>query len=170
MEKGKNIVLIGMPGAGKSTVGVLLAKATGRYFLDTDVFIQAAEGRNLCDLINQKGLEGFCRIERQYAECVDIENAVIATGGSVVYYDSAMRHLKENGVIVYLEIGLEELAKRLTDMSGRGVVIDPGMTLTGLYEKRRPLYEKYADVTIHTAGLTHEQTVGEILKNLQERL
>ncbi len=167
MEKDKNIVLIGMPGAGKSTVGVLLAKAMGRYFLDTDVFIQAVQGRSLRELIETEGLAGFCEIERQYAGCVDIKNAVIATGGSVVYYESAMRHLKSGGVVVYLEIALEELERRLTDMAGRGVVIEPGQTLGSLYKKRRPLYEKYADVTINTAGQNHEQVVEAVLRALQ---
>jgi shikimate kinase len=164
--KHKNIILIGMPGAGKSTVGVLLAKAMGRYFLDTDVFIQAAENASLKELIDHRGLDGFCEIEKQYVECLDITNAVIATGGSVVYYDSAMEHLKQTGRVVYLELPLEILQQRLDDVAGRGVVIEPGQTLQSLYEKRKPLYEKYADVTIHTAGLNHEQVVGEILRQL----
>jgi shikimate kinase len=161
-----NIILIGMPGAGKSTVGVLLAKAMGRYFLDTDVLIQAAENTSLHELIDQRGLDGFCQVEQDYVECLDITNAVIATGGSVVYYDSAMKHLKKTGRVVYLELPLEILRRRLDDMAGRGVVMEPGQTLESLYEKRRPLYEKYADVTIQTSGLTHEQVVGKILQRL----
>jgi shikimate kinase len=159
-----NVILIGMPGAGKSTVGVLLAKAMGRYFLDTDVLIQAVANASLHELIDRHGLEGFCEIEKQYAKCLDITNAVIATGGSVVYYDSAMKHLKQTGRVIYLELPLEILQQRLDDVAGRGVVIEPGQTLQSLYEKRKPLYEKYADMTIHTAGFNHEQVVEEILK------
>lgn len=163
----KNIVLIGMPGAGKSTVGVLLAKAMGREFVDTDLLIQSGEKATLSDLIGRHGLAGFCDIERRYAEGVDVRNAVIATGGSVVYYDSAMRHLKENGIAVYLELPLEGLKQRLTDVVGRGVVIEPGETLESLFIKRWQLYEKYADITIYTEGLTHEQVVGQILNKLE---
>lgn len=164
--KPQNIILIGMPGAGKSTVGVLLAKAMGRYFLDTDVLIQAAANAGLRELIDRHGLDGFCDIERQYVECLDITNAVIATGGSVVYYNSAMRHLKKTGRVIYLELSLEILQQRLDDVAGRGVVIEPGQTLESLYERRKPLYEKYADITIHTAGLNHEQVVGKILQQM----
>jgi shikimate kinase len=169
MEKTKpinNIILIGMPASGKSTVGVLLAKAMGRYFLDTDVLIQAVANASLHELIDRHGLDGFCEIERQHAECLDITNAVIATGGSVVYYDSAMQHLKQTGRVIYLELPLEILQQRLDDVAGRGVVIEPGQTLQSLYEKRRPLYEKYADIAIHTAGLNHEQVVGKILQKM----
>ena len=115
----KNIVLIGMPGAGKSTVGVLLAKAMGREFVDTDLLIQSGEKATLSDLIGRHGLAGFCDIERRYAEGVDVRNAVIATGGSAVYYESAMRHLKENGIAVYLELPLEQrVAIVMRDIEG----------------------------------------------------
>jgi shikimate kinase len=165
----KNIILIGMPGAGKSTVGVLLAKAMRRHFLDTDLLIQTAENATLKDLIDRHGLAGFCDIERKYAECLDITNAIIATGGSMVYYDSAMRHLKQNGIAVYLELPLDGLKQRLTDVVGRGVVMEPGETLESLFIKRWQLYEKYADITIYTSGLTHEQVVGKILEALKSR-
>ncbi len=169
MEKDpvKNIVLIGMPGAGKSTVGVLLAKVMGREFVDTDLLIQAGEKATLSELIERHGLAGFCDIERRYVEAVDVRNVVIATGGSVVYYESAMRHLKENGIAVYLELPLEGLKKRLTDIVGRGVVIEPGETLESLFIKRWQLYEQYADITIYTEGLTHEQVVGQIVNQLE---
>lgn len=160
--KTKNIVLIGMPGAGKSTVGVLLAKAMGCGFVDTDVLIQAGENATLRDIIEQRGLAGFCEVERNYLQCLDVANAVIATGGSAVYHDTAMRHLKQNGIAVYLELPLEGLKQRLTDVVGRGVVMEPGETLESLFIKRWQLYEKYADVTIYTSGLTHEQVVGRI--------
>lgn len=162
-----NIVLIGMPGAGKSTVGVLLAKAMGRHFLDTDVLIQAGENATLKAIIDRDGLAGFCDIERKYLECLDMTNAIIATGGSAVYYDTAMRHLKQNGIAVYLELPLEGLKQRLTDVVGRGVVMEPGETLESLFIKRWQLYEKYADITIYTRGLTHEQVVGRILEALK---
>jgi shikimate kinase len=161
-----NIALIGMPGSGKSTVGVLLAKRLGRYFLDTDVLIQAVEGRTLREIIADAGMSAFCDIERMHVECVDVKNAVIATGGSVVYYDSAMQALKYDAVIVYLKIGLDELARRVGDLSERGVVLEPGQTLEALYEKRTPLYEQWADLTVDLAGLTHDQAVDAILQVL----
>ena len=159
-----NIVLIGMPGCGKSTVGVLLAKRLGRYFLDTDVLIQAVEGKSLHDIIAEKGMAGFCDVERMHVECIDIKNAVIATGGSVVYYPSAMQTLKTDGVIVYLSLPLVELKKRLADLGERGVVIEPDQTLSTLYNKRIPLYEQWADITIDLSGLDHESSVEEIAR------
>ena len=163
-----NVVLIGMPGCGKSTVGVLLAKRLRRYFLDTDVLIQAVEGKTLRDIIAEKGMDGFCDVERMHVECIDIKNAVIATGGSVVYYPSAMRTLKADGVIVYLLLPLSELEKRLADLGKRGVVIEPDQTLSTLYKKRIPLYEQWADVTVDLSGLNHEVSVEEILKKITD--
>ena len=161
-----NIVLIGMPGCGKSTIGVLLAKRLGRYFLDTDVLIQAAYEKNIGDLIAERGMEAFCRIEQDYVTCIDIKNAVIATGGSVVYYESSMRRLKDDGVVVYLQLPLEELNERLGDLDARGVVIDPGQTLEGLYKKRTPLYEQWADIIVNLSGLGHDASVEVILEKL----
>lgn len=166
MEK-SNLILIGMPGAGKSTVGVLLAKALGLAFLDTDVVLQAAHGKTLHELIEQIGLDGFCRIEREYIEALAVDRTVVATGGSAVYYESAMRYLSRDGIILYLQVPLEILRERLTDMAGRGVVIEPGRTLETLYEKRIPLYEKYADLTVPLADLSHEQAVETILRALE---
>lgn len=164
-----NIVLIGMPGAGKSTVGVLLAKRLRRYFLDTDVLIQVAHDKSLRELIAAHGMAEFCRIEQDYVTCIDIQNAVIATGGSVVYYESSMRALKENGVVVYLQLPLPELDTRLGDLAARGVVLEPGQTLESLHTKRTPLYEQWADVTVSLSALNHDQAVEAILKHLQER-
>ena len=161
-----NVVLIGMPGCGKSTVGVLLAKRLGRYFLDTDVLIQAVEGKAIRDIIAEKGMDGFCDVERMHVECIDIKNAVVATGGSVVYYPSAMQALKADGVIVYLSLPLAELQKRLADLGKRGVVIEPDQTLSTLYKKRIPLYEQWADVSIDLSGLGHEAGVEAILKKI----
>lgn len=161
-----NLILIGMPGAGKSTLGVLLAKALGRNFLDTDVAIQAAHGRSLPELIGQIGLAGFCRLERAYLEALTVRRTVIATGGSAVYYESAMRHLREGGVVVYLRVPLEVLKERISDMEGRGVVIEPGRTLESLYEKRSPLYERYAEMIVDLGGLTHQQALEQVLRCL----
>lgn len=166
-DKTSNIVLIGMPGVGKSTVGVLLAKRLGRYFLDTDVLIQVACEKSLRELIAAHGMAGFCQIEQDYVTCIDVKKAVIATGGSVVYYDSSMHALKDDGVIVYLDLPLDELAIRLGDLNARGVVLEPGQTLTALYAKRTPLYQQWADVTVNLSGLTHEQAVEAIVASLQ---
>ena len=162
-----NIVLIGMPGVGKSTVGVLLAKRLGRYFLDTDVLIQVAREQSLQALIEANGMDGFCRIEQDYVTCIDVQNAVIATGGSVVYYESSMRALKSDGMIIYLQLPLVELEKRLGDLNQRGVVLEPGQTLAALYEKRTPLYEQWADITVDLSGLNHDESIELIIKKLK---
>ncbi|MHC4551680.1 MAG: shikimate kinase [Planctomycetota bacterium] len=161
-----NVILIGMPGSGKSTVGVLLAKRVGFGFVDTDLFIQAGEGRSLQRLIEINGMRRFCEIECRYAERVDVAETVIATGGSVVYYDSAMQALGKNGTIVYLKLPLAELEKRLGDLNARGVVLEPGETLPALYAKRTPLYEQWADITVDLSGLNHDQCVDAILERL----
>jgi shikimate kinase len=163
----KNIVLIGMPAVGKSTIGVLLAKRLGRYFLDTDVFIQAVSGRTLQEIIDTDGLEKFCELEAEHITCIDRTNCVIATGGSVIYSDAAMNHLKETGEIVYLNLPLKMIKKRLTDLNIRGVVMSKGKTLDDLYKQRTPLYKKWADITIDCLNLTHEQVVEKIIENLE---
>jgi shikimate kinase len=164
----KNIVLIGMPAVGKSTVGVVLAKRLGRYFLDTDVFIQAILSRTLQEIIDSDGLESFCKIEAEHIGCIDKTNCVIATGGSAVYSESAMRHLKIIGTIIYLKLPLTMLKQRLTDLNVRGVVISKGQTIDDLYARRTPLYEKWADITIDCQNLTHEQVVEKIITKIQE--
>jgi shikimate kinase len=170
MIQEKNIVLIGMPAVGKSTIGVLLAKRLGRYFLDTDIFIQAIIGRTLQQIIDTDGLDKFCKLEAQHILCIDKTDIVIATGGSAVYNDSAMNHLKENGIIVYLDLPLDMIKKRLTDLNIRGVVMTKGQTIDDLYKKRTPLYEKWADVTIDCRNLTHEQVVSKIIDELKTLL
>jgi shikimate kinase len=166
-ENGKsNIVLIGMPGCGKSTVGVLLAKRLGFHFVDTDLFIQAGEGKSLRRLIEVHGMNRFCEIECEYIERVSVTNTVIATGGSAVYYDRAMKHLQESGHIVYIQLPLPELENRLGDLNARGVVLEPTETLASLYEKRIPLYEKWADITVDLSGLDHEKSIEAILNML----
>ncbi len=167
MSESKNIVLIGMPAVGKSTIGVLLAKRLGRYFLDTDVFIQAVSGRALQEIIDSDGLEKFCQLEAEHILCIDKTDCVIATGGSVVYSDEAMNHLKENGTIIYLSLPLEIIKKRLTDLNIRGVVMSRGQTIDNLYKKRSPLYEKWADVIINCLDLTHEKVVEKIIEELE---
>ena len=155
-----------MPGVGKSTVGVLLAKRLGRYFLDTDVLIQVACEKSLRALIEQRGMAGFCRVEQEYIACLDIKHAVIATGGSAVYYDSSMNALKANGVIVYLHLPLADLQSRLGDLNARGVVLEPGQDLESLYVKRIPLYQRWADITVPLAGLNHDQAVDAVIAAL----
>lgn len=167
MDPRKNIVLIGMAGVGKSTIGVLLAKALARPFIDTDVRIQAAEGRRLQDIIDADGLDAFLAKEERYVLDLDVHGAVIATGGSVVYSPKAMAHLKANGTVVYLALPMHELESRVTNMDSRGLVIHPGQTFAHLYEEREPLYEEYADVKINCQGHTHDQIVYRILEFLE---
>ena len=166
-QKDKNIVLIGMPGVGKSTVGVLLAKRVGYSFIDTDIYIQTHEGKSLQALIRQHGTSGFCDIEARYMQSITLTAHVLATGGSVVYRPMAMGHFKATGVVVHLDIELDRLKKRLDDLDARGVVIAPGLTLDALYAERQALYQKYADVAVKTDGLTPEQVVRESVEKLK---
>ena len=162
----ENVVLIGMPGVGKSTVGVLLAKQIGYGFLDTDILIQTREGRSLRQLIDRLGLEGFCRLEARHILTVELGAHVIATGGSVVYDGDAMRHLRGGGRVIHLDLKLEQLRRRLDDVVGRGVVISPGKGLRELYEERQPLYLAGCDVTVDTTGLTPSRVVERIVRQL----
>ena len=161
-----NLVLIGMPGVGKSTVGVLLAKATSRDFLDTDVYIQAKEGRNLQEIIDREGTEVFCRLEERHVLSLICQSCVIATGGSVVYHAAAMQHLASSGIIIHLDLDLPALENRLTNLNSRGVVMAPGQTFSQLFAERQPLYQKYARYTIPCANQTHEEIVGQITRRL----
>ena len=161
-----NIVLIGMPGVGKSTVGVLLAKFTSRDFIDTDVYIQTKEGRSLQDIIDRDGLASFCQLEERHVTLISCKACVIATGGSVVYSSAAMKYLGSSGIIIHLDLDFPSLEKRLTNLSSRGVVMAPGQTLAQLFKERQPLYKKYADLIIDCAGRTHEEVVAEILRGL----
>lgn len=147
-----NITLIGMPGSGKSTVGVLLAKRLGLSFIDTDLLIQKQESRLLKEIIAQEGLEGFLKIENQVNRDLQADQAVIAPGGSVVYGREAMEHLKEISTLVYLKLSCEQLKERLGNLQDRGVALKDGMTLQDLYDERVPLYEKYADLTVDETG------------------
>lgn len=161
-----NVVLLGMPGAGKSTVGVLLAKKMGKSFLDTDLLIQEREGRLLKEIIREDGLERFIEVENRINASVEVENTVIAPGGSVIYGAEAMGHYKEIACIVYLSLSYEAVSKRLGDLAERGVVCREGQTLCLLYEERCPLYERYADVIVQCDGLE----IGEILELVEGKL
>ena len=168
MFPNQNIVLIGMPGAGKSTLGVLLAKLTVRDYLDLDLLIQRREKMPLQEIIDTRGLEAFRAIEEQAVLSVEATGYVIATGGSVVYSEPAMRHLKKCGVIVYLRVALPELARRLTNLASRGVVMAPGQTLEGLYGEREPLYQRYADIAVETVAGTHEESLARLVDALRD--
>ena len=158
----KNIVLIGMPGVGKSTVGVILAKILGYNFIDSDLLIQEREGRLLKDIIAKEGVDGFIRTEGDTLKSITATRSVIATGGSAVYSSDGMEYLQKNATVVYLKLSFDALSGRLHDIKGRGVVLRDGQTLQDLFNERAPLYEKYADITITEDGLTPEETVEAI--------
>ena len=159
-----NIVLIGMPGVGKSTVGVVLAKNMGYSFMDSDLLIQEQAGKLLHEIIGERGLDGFNEVENRVNAGINASRSVIATGGSVVYGREAMEHLKQIGTVVYLELPCADLAERLGDLNERGVSIREGQTLADLMEERTPLYEKYADVTINCEN----RQIREIVKMIRE--
>lgn len=158
----KNIILIGMPGAGKSTVGVVLAKKRGCRFLDSDLLIQEKYDALLYELIAKYGTEGFLKIEEEVNASIDVRRTVIATGGSVVYGPAAMEHFKRIGTVVYLQLSCRTIRERLGDLKERGVTLREGQTLEDLYAERVPLYEKYADVTVNC----EEKNIREIVSEL----
>ena len=162
----KNIILIGMPACGKSSVGVILAKTAAMSFVDTDLLLQEKEGRKLQYIIDNQGMDEFLKIEERILSSVNAENAVISTGGSAVYSERAMAHLKSVGTVVYLKLSLSEIDRRLKNIKTRGIAMGPGETLADLYDYRVPLYERYADITIDAEGLTIEETIAEILKRV----
>lgn len=164
----KNIVLIGMPGAGKSTIGVILAKVLGYHFIDSDLLIQEQEKCLLKDIIESKGLDGLIAIEEQVNSDIRTENSVIATGGSVIYGARAMEHLREIGTVVYIRLSYETIAARLGNIRQRGVVFREGQPLKDLYEERCPLYEKYAHLTVDGEHLGMEELMEKIVKKIQE--
>lgn len=161
--KNNNIVLIGMPGVGKSTIGVILAKVLGYQFVDADLVIQKEEGKLLREIIAEVGTDGFIEVENRVNAGLMVEHSIIATGGSVVYGEEAMEHLKKIGTVIYLKLPYEELRVRLHDIKGRGVVLREGQTFLDLYKERVPLYEKYADLTVDESRCSVEQTVEKIL-------
>lgn len=162
----KNIVLIGMPGAGKSSVGVILAKVLGFRFIDADILIQEREGRLLKDIIKEDGLEGFIQIENEVNSSIQTNHTVIATGGSVIYGKEAMEHLSGIGTIVYLKLNYQTIVDRLGNISQRGVVLKVGQDLNGLYEERCPLYEKYADLIINCENMDMEAILTTIVEKI----
>ena len=161
-----NLILIGMPGCGKSTVGVVLAKALGMDFIDSDLVIQKVTGKRLSAIIDESGDAGFREVENRVNADLTAENSIIATGGSVVYGEDAMRHLKEIGTIIYLKLSCEAIEDRLGDLHSRGVTIQPGWTLRDLYNERVPLYEKWADVTVDCEQLRLREVVAYISRHI----
>jgi len=162
----KNIIIIGMPGAGKSTMGVVLAKTQGRKFIDTDIVIQERTGRLLQEIIDDEGPEAFLAIEEKTMLSLHCHNAVIATGGSVVFSEKAMEHLKESGVVIYLKISCEEMVRRLNNITTRGIVLVAGQSLPDMYNQRIPLYKKYSDITIDCSEDDFEDSIGKVIDEL----
>jgi len=159
----KNIILVGMPSCGKSTVGVILAKTMNKGFVDTDILIQQREGKTLQEIINTQGNDYFHQVEEQVLLGFNEVDYVVATGGSAIYFDKAIEKFKEKGVVVYLRVSLETVLERLNNITTRGVTLAKGQTLGDLYNQRIPLYEKHADVVIDGDGKTVEEVVLEII-------
>ncbi len=155
-----------MPSSGKSTVGVIVAKHLGMSFVDTDVFLQTQQNKKLQDIINTDGIERFLEIEENTILSLDLSNTVIATGGSAVYSEKAMKHLKANGIVIYLNINMKTVNRRLKNIKTRGVVLGPGQTLGEIYQKRKPLYEKYADIIIDSSRNSINETIEAIIGKL----
>ena len=160
----KNIIFIGMPASGKSTVGVVIAKRLGYDFIDTDLLIQKQENRLLKEIIADVGNEGFLAIENQVNREVEAERAVISPGGSVIYCKEAMEHFKEIGTVVYLQVSFETIDARISCAKNRGVVLKEGQTLHDLYEERTKSFEKYADYIVSEEGLSLEETIDKVLE------
>lgn len=163
MHRPDNIILIGMPAVGKSTIGVLLAKQMGYAFIDTDLLIQTGEKKRLQQIIQTRGMAQFCDIEAAYVQKMSVQHGVIATGGSVVYRSGAMAHLKSIGTIIFLDIELKPLKQRLGDLNARGVVCPAGQQLDDLFKERRPLYQKFAHLTVECSNLTPDALVQALL-------
>ena len=161
-----NIILIGMPGSGKSTVGVVLARAGAMSFLDSDRLIERVEGKKLFEISDEVGLQGFRDVENRVNASIEAENTVIATGGSVIYGPEAMEHLRAIGRVVYLQLSYPTIEARLGDLHARGVSIAPGQTLLDLYNERCPLYEKYAHITVACNQLRPREVAAEILSRV----
>lgn len=162
----KNLVLIGMPGAGKSTVGVVLAKQQGLSFVDSDLVIQEQTGLLLHEIIKRQGDDGFRQLENRINAGLFVKHSVIATGGSVIYGREAMQHFKKIGTVVYLKLSCASIAERLGDLKERGVTFREGQTLAQLYDERVPLYERYADVTVDCENKSIREIVAEIVARL----
>ena len=163
-----NIVLIGMPGVGKSTIGVILAKILGYQFIDADLVIQERHGKLLKEIIEEKGVDGFVQVENDVNKSLNPKKSVIATGGSVVYGKEAMEHLSEIATVIYLELELPALTRRLGNLKKRGVVLKDGQTLKDIYNERIPLYNKYADIIVNEHRCSIERTVEKIIDKLEK--
>lgn len=167
-DKSKNnIVLIGMPGVGKSSVGVVLAKILGYRFVDSDLLIQEQEGKLLYEIIDEQGIDGFIQVENRVNASIKCEKCIIATGGSAVYGNEAMEHLRSIGRVLYLKADYEDINGRLGNLHGRGVVLKPGQSLLDLYNERAPLYEKYADIIVDESGC---KSVSDTISKIMEKL
>jgi len=162
------IILIGLPGAGKSTMGVILAKTLGMHFIDTDIVIQEHTGRLLQEIIDREGPEAFLKIEEKTIRSLDCHQAVIATGGSVVFSRRAMEQLKSDGVVIYLKISFKEMVERLRNIRMRGIVLNPGQSLHDLYDQRIPLYEKYADISIDCSDENFENIIEKVVDEIHK--
>ncbi len=165
----KNIILIGMPTSGKSTVGVILARIMGKDFIDSDIIIQKKQESTLSEIIESKGINAFLEYEERTLLNIDVSDTVIATGGSAVYSEAAMKHLSDDGVVIYLKISQEDLKKRLKSIKERGVVIRPGESLEEMYAVRSELYEKYADIIVEEKGASVEDTVNAAAEAIRQQ-
>ncbi len=164
-----NLVLIGMPGAGKSTVGVILAKQTSRGFVDTDVLIQTSTKRTLQDIVDKDGYAVLRKIEEDVLLGLSVQDHVIATGGSAVYSDPAMTQLKSGGLVIFLDVDLTTLESRVHDFSTRGLAKRPDQDFADLFCERFTLYRKYADITIKCSGLTQEEVCAKIIDQVTRK-
>ncbi|NTV78085.1 MAG: shikimate kinase [Clostridiales bacterium] len=164
----KNIVLIGMPGVGKSTIGVVLAKNLGYHFLDSDLLIQETHEKLLHQLIDDYGIDGFLKIEDDVNASICVEKTVIATGGSAVFGQKAMEHFQQTGIVIYLQLSYETINERLGDLKKRGVTLRENQTLFDLYSERKPYYEKYADLKIDCDGKSIREIVFELSEEVMK--
>ncbi|MEE0740853.1 MAG: shikimate kinase [Emergencia sp.] len=164
----ENLILVGMPSCGKSTVGVVLAKTMNKGFVDTDILIQQAEQKTLQEIINEKGNDYFHQVEERVLLEFDGRDAVVATGGSAIYFDKAMEKFKEHGRVLYLKVSLDTVLTRLNNIKTRGVTLEKGQTLEDLYGQRVPLYEKHADLIVEADGCTVEEVVEKIIDAVKE--
>jgi shikimate kinase len=167
-QKHSNLILIGMPGAGKSTVGVILAKKTSRDFVDTDVLIQTSRERTLQDIVDKDGYAVLRKIEEDVLLGLSVQNCVIATGGSAVYSDRAITHLKSDGIVIFLDVDLSSLESRVHDFRTRGLAKRPDQDFADLYYERLILYTQFADITVKSAGLTQEEICSKIIASAGE--
>ena len=163
----ENLIFIGMPAVGKSTVGVVVAKRLGKRFVDVDLVIQEQEKKLLREIIADVGEDGFLKVENRVNAGIEAENSVISPGGSVVYCEEAMRHYKEIGIIVYLKASYQTIKRRIRNPKKRGVVLREGQTLRDLYNERVPYFEKYADITVCEDGCRIEETIENVLNAIE---